>query len=312
MRFRSKAALREKIEEIDRELAKVSLEFLERFNLKSLRDSLQEELNSLESPITGKALVELTFRGKPVYGTRGIEAEFGLQASEGFQRAVHRRGAALARTNSQRSLAPPRPLAIVDVARASFGFVLEEIIPEDGLLHGPSHMLQAMEEVQSTLDLAKGGDEAGFMERMRTFDGGTAQALKEFLEIVDGAEATFRVRTEDRETLFEAKDVAAASHWVQRVQLAEDTVPMLGVLAGVFTVGRKVEFVPEGRHVLEASIGADLNPHELLTVWAEKPCLATFLVQHRRREGRPRGGRPSYCLLAVGQHPGTGTPLQIE
>ncbi|MBS1969479.1 MAG: hypothetical protein JSU04_04195 [Bdellovibrionales bacterium] len=311
MKIRNKAAIKGKLNSIDQRLAKGGLGFLEQFNLKALRDSLQSELDDLESPITGKAQVELTFKGTPVLGTRGIEADFGLQASEGFQRAIHRRGAALARANSQRSLAPPHPLAIVDIARGSFGFVLEEIVPEEGLLQGPSHLLQAMEEVQSTLDLARAGDDAGFMERMRTLDGGTAQAIKEFLEVVDGANATFRMRTEDRDTAFDAKDVAAASSWVKRVKLASDTVPMLGVLAGVFTVSRKVEFVPDGRKVIEASISSDLDPHELLRDWAEKPCLATFLIQHKRQAGRPRGGRPTYCLLSVLEHPGAGNPLDL-
>ena len=237
MRFRDRAALREKIESIDTQLKESSLSFLEQFNLKSLRDSLQTELDDLGSALIEKAQVELTFRGRPVFGTKGIEADFGLQASEGFQRAVHRRGMVLAKANSRKSLAPPHPLAIVDVARSSFGFVLEEIIQEDGQLHGPSHLFQAMEEVQATLDLVKAGDENAFMDRMRTLDGGTAQAIKEFLETVDGADATFRVRTEERETLFNPNDVATATHWVQRVQLAEDTIAMLGVLAGVFMLG---------------------------------------------------------------------------
>jgi hypothetical protein len=309
MRFRDKAALREKIDALDKQLVEGGGGFLEEFNARSLRDSLAGELNELESSPTESARVELTFRGKPVFGTKGIEADFGLEASEGFQRAVHRRSANLAKAISPKGLAPPRPLAIVDVARSSFGFVMEEILPEDGQLQGPSNLCQAMEDVQSIFDLVKGGDEGAFIERMRTLDGGTAQAIKEFLEIVDGAQATFRVRTEDRDTLFEAKDVAAATHWVQMVDLAEDTVQMLGVLAGVFTVSRKVEFVPEGRKVIGAAIGATLDAHELLTVWAEKPCLATLQVQHRRPTGRPRGGRPTYTLLAIEAHPNPSPSL---
>jgi hypothetical protein len=255
-----------------------------------------------ENPVR-LARTKLTFRGKPVFGQRGVQADFGLEAAEGFQRAIHRRGAALAKANSRGMLPPPPHMAIVDVARGSFGFVLEEVQPEGGILQGPSHMAQAIQEIQEVVDLARTGSEKEFIDKMKTLDGGTAQALRDFLETVDLAGATFRVWTSEKDAYLDEKEIAAASHWVQRTNLAEDETDLLGNLAGLFMLSRKFEFQPEGRKVIHGQLDLGLDTHELAS-WIEKRCLATFRAERKRKAGSKKAGQPKWVLVRVGEPPG--------
>jgi len=195
-------------------------------------------------------------------------------------------------------LAPPNPLAIVNIARGSFGFVFEEIIPEPGLLQGPSHAAQALAEIQEIIDLARTGDESTFIERMQALDGGTAQGIRDFLDTVDSAGATFRVWTEDREVGLEEQEIAAATHWIQRIGLATEEIEFNGVLSGLFTVSRKFEFVPDGRRVLHGQLDEETDSHSLAP-WIEQRCLARFKVERKRRASSRKPGPPKWILVSI-------------
>lgn len=260
------------------------------------------ELGQMDEKPVRLARTKLLFRGRPVFGQKGVQADFGLEAAEDFQRAIHRRGASLAKANSKGKLPPPPPMAIVGVARGSFGFVMEEVLPEGGILQGPSHTAQAIQDVQEVVDLARLGSEQEFIEKMKTLDGGTAQALRDFLETVDSAGATFRVWTSEKDAYLDAKEIAAASHWVQRTNLAEDEIDLLGSLAGLFTLSRKFEFQPEGRKVIHGHLDLGIDTHELAS-WIEKRCVATFRVERTRRAGSKKSGQPKWVLMNVSEPP---------
>src|SRR3546814_8823797 len=80
------------------------------------------------TPSTG-AGVGCFFGGRPVVGSYGIQAEFGAKAVAEFQTLVSNTFAAAEGTLGARGPVPQRDrtqLMLTDIARGSFGFILEQ------------------------------------------------------------------------------------------------------------------------------------------------------------------------------------------
>ena len=290
--------LNETRETLERQLASTDLGAVDRFNSESMLSSTLRELAELQAKPVRMARVQLTFRGGPVHGTRGIDADFGLDVTESFQRAIHRRATVRARQNSKNAYQIPRPLAIVDVARGSFGFVMEEIVPEDGSLMGDTHLTQAVDDMESVLDLACQGSEAAFIEAVKTLDGGTQSALRDLMDISGAAGASFRLEDESHDIALESQAIQTASRWLHQIEVNEDVVPMRGTLTGIFAVSRKFEFVPDGRRAIYGVLSEMLPVPEILLL-EQRRCMVNLQVNRIQKTTAHNKGKPSYTLLAA-------------
>ena len=100
------------------------------FQFNQRKAELESKIAELQTSEVQSAAVALYFGGRPVIELRGIFADFGSKAVAAFQSIVSTWFAALEGPLGERGPVPQRErsaLMITEVARGSFGFVLEEI-----------------------------------------------------------------------------------------------------------------------------------------------------------------------------------------
>ena len=126
--------------------------------LKVLTQKLAEVENEREP-----ARARLTFNGRPVIGTHGIFADFGMKAVNGFTETVAIIAASLTSEGPLAQMGPipnreQNQLLITGSAIGSFGFELEEYRGQP-TLEGFSPVAQALERTQNLLKGTLGTDE---------------------------------------------------------------------------------------------------------------------------------------------------------
>ena len=304
-------ALIERIKRLETSLSDPSVPSHERINNSTWLNKARRDLERI-SQTPNIARVRLTFRGPQVYGTHGINAEFGLEATLAYQDAVGKRANHLSKVATNKA-APLEPaLAIVGVAQGSFGFVLEEIetthtaLPDFGMA---TFVSSALSEVRSALEIAGGEDKEKFFGHMQNLDGGTASAIKDFVEITGFGSASFHVEDWDSDLELEAPALMRAAKWAQDLVIQESVEMLIGTLTGVFAESKEFEFVPDGRNRIEGHIGPSLDARKVLQDWADHRCIATFKVTRKVHATRSKAGRKVYELTDVVPPPPTAPKM---
>lgn len=301
----------ERITRLQASLDDPSVPLHERINNSTWLDKARRDLEKIDrSP--DLARVRLTFRGPQVYGTHGINAEFGLEATLAYQEAIGKRANYLSKVATNRS-APIEPsLAVVGVAQGSFGFILEEIqathapLPNLGTI---SFVITALSEVRVALEIAGGDDREKFFGHMQNLDGGTASAIKDLVEITGFGGASFHVEDWDTDIELEAPALLRAAKWAQDLVIKESIEMLVGTLTGVFAESKEFEFVPDGRNRIEGNISSALDAHKVLQDWGDQRCIATFNVTRKVHATRTKAGRKVYELTEVLPPPPTSPKM---
>lgn len=291
----------DRVRQLEQFLSDPTISAMDRLNNSTWLNKARQDLERTSRP-PNIARVRLTFRGPQVYGTHGINAEFGLEATLAYQEAVGKRANHLSRLATNKA-APLEPsLAIVGVAQGSFGFMLEEIetshvaLPD---LETTTFVNSALSEVRTALEIAGGDNKETFCNHMRSLDGGTASAIKDFVEITGFGGASFHVEDWDSDLELEVPALLRAAKWAQDLEIQESTEMQIGTLTGVFAESKEFEFIPDGRNRIEGEIGAMLDAHRILQEWGDQRCIATFKVTRKVRATRGKAGRKVYELIEV-------------
>ena len=115
--------------------AKVLNDPLGEYQLTKRKASLEKELSECTANTDSLASVAVYFGGKPVFGSRGISADFAGRMLNHFQDLV---GLTFAKvelgTLAERGRIPRRDatnLMITEIAKGSFGFILNQISDQD-------------------------------------------------------------------------------------------------------------------------------------------------------------------------------------
>lgn len=102
---------------------------IDRASLSARLENVEEALAQAKPDEREPARVRLTFKGRPVIGSHGIFAEFGMKAVNGFAESVTAMAASLIAPLAAMGPIPNRgqhQLLITNTALGSFGFELEE------------------------------------------------------------------------------------------------------------------------------------------------------------------------------------------
>lgn len=182
---------------------------------------LEEQLAAIEDQDTDKAGVALFFGGRPTIGSRGIVADFGAKALASFQELVSTRYAAL--NGPVGSRGPVRfrdhsQLLLTDAVRGSFGFVLEEVEPEQ--ISSEDHQLKNV--VQEVVDLIYHTAEPTreeFEDSLSSVDDRVLGSMRNFMRLVDDAGATLRIVEGEREIALRREDVERARSLVDNMSI---------------------------------------------------------------------------------------------
>lgn len=201
--------------------------------LTARQSELEAEVARLQAEKDNKAKVALFFGGRPVLGSRGILADFGGKMLEVYQDLVSKRYAAIERAEPLRArgVIPLRDNAkflVTEVARGSFGFVLEEAGQH------PDHLETQLQQVVSDLSeliyqTAHSGDE-GFEALAEMLDDRLLISLRTFFKTLDDAGATMRVMDDHREVVLHREDVERGRLRADSLETEETEIVETGII----------------------------------------------------------------------------------
>lgn len=237
-----------------------------RFGLEARLEELQQSLAALEqAEDEPTATAALFFGGQPVAGARGIESEFGGLAVTKFQDLVAK---VLAHDNGglgQRGVVPNRGasvLHITNVVRGSFGFLLEEVSPQQQMVD--TALKAAVDEATRLLDAFGEPDEEAYRTAVEEIDERVLGTAREFFNLMRHRGATLRLVAGDRDRSFGAEAVARAADRATSTVLQDSEEVISGQLAGVLPEAHQFEFrAGPDRGVLRGRIDRAFSSDEL-------------------------------------------------
>ncbi|EOT1164797.1 hypothetical protein ACNKCE_000199 [Cronobacter turicensis] len=195
---------------------------------------LLEQIDSIAEHNTTLASVGLFFGGNPVFGSKGIDSHFASSILDRFQSIVNKRYAFL--ENGSLSARGPiknvnnAKLMITDVARGSFGFVLEES-PKESLLEVDTELKHVVADVTSILNKVSSTESEIFDEVFEDLDERTLNDIRGFYDELFNAKATLKVVDDQFEYVLSQERISTAKSRMETVSISEErTVEIVGRL----------------------------------------------------------------------------------
>ncbi|MEO7331645.1 MAG: hypothetical protein ABI193_23930 [Minicystis sp.] len=266
------------------------------------RASLRARLTNVESALAlaqpderEAARVRLTFKGRPVIGSHGIFAEFGMKAVNGFTESVAAMAASLTAPLAATGPIPNRDqhqLLITSTALGSFGFELEEHRTGQLTLGDGSAGAQALDRTQSLLRGTQGTDDE-LADSALEADRRALDKLRAFLETLADNEAVCTVQV--GESVVSFRDVGQVRTSIERLSqenLREEREELRGELQGVLPKARAFEFrLADSSQVIRGKISPTITDPDALNRELHREVRIKVMVT------RVGSGRPRYLLI---------------
>lgn len=266
----------------------------ELIDLRSLNTRLEivnQQLAAAPEDTRQPARARLTFRGRPVVGSYGIFAEFGMEATKAFTDAVAAVAASFSAPLQAMGPIPNRSqnqLLITSTATGSFGFELEEHGPEQLTLEDDAVLPSALEQMRQLLEGSTGSDDE-LADAASELDPRAVSAVRSFLDKLVTNEAVCAVET--NEGRFAFSDVGQVRTAVSRLateNLVEEEISMTGAFQGALPKRRTFEFVrADDGEVLAGKIAPSIRNPEAINAHLNQR-IEIQLVRTRVGAGRPR------------------------
>ncbi|NTV45217.1 MAG: hypothetical protein HGB11_01535 [Chlorobiales bacterium] len=223
------------------------------------KNVLVKEIQDIEASTTTRANLALFFGGKPVLGSKGISAEFAGKVLEKFQDLVTRTFASkeLGRLGNrgpipQRSSAK---LMVTELARGSFGFVLDEM--SEQLDHQETPLKSMVDEVARIIEKAGSSKEPDFEEVVEYLNQRTLTALRDFFCILENNESTVRIVDDKRDFILDQQAVHRGYSRINDTSIDENEDVIYGKILGVLPESRRFEFEITGGSSIQGSISEE-------------------------------------------------------
>lgn len=252
--------------------------------LKSVREALERELRT---PRPSRA--KLTFRGRPVVGSRGIAADFGGKASSAFADAF---AAVVAGLNDSLHFMGPIPdraknqLLITGTAMGSFGFELE--LPAGGMFPEQEKAEDALHKMQSLLEASAVGSDDDVAELVDAIHPRAVKKISEFLGVLSQYQAWCGMEFKHKIFRFEGlNQLDRSADRLGDANIKEGQETYQGKFVGVLPNSRSFEFQTSDG-LIKGKIGVYLeDPDLLIREWLKRPAQITLDVV-QVGQGRPR------------------------
>lgn len=271
------------------------------------RDELEEEIRAAQAVHDIHASVGLFFGGRPVVGSKGIRADFAGQAVAQFQDLVSKRLASLeSGPLAARGPVPLREnaqLMITDVARGSFGFVLEEDPSAGALTDTPLH--QVVEEMSELIFRMSLPDDEIFESMSEALDERLLASVQRFFQLLDDAGATLRIVQGEKSLPMDAEALHLARSRSEALQIVQrDGEEMQGLLYLLPATGRfELHGGRDPKGVVKGNVSRDCLDILTSDTGAVSPDVVgqQWRVQVRVREVQQRNKRPqiNYTLTKL-------------
>ena len=264
---------------------------IERLSLESRLESARAALAVSPQQIAPKA--RLTFRGKPVFGSYGIAADFGGKAAGAFSDAFAAVAAGLSEGLRYMGPIPNRDknqLLITGTAIGSFGFEFELPGPESSLFPEAEKPQEAMSKIEALFRLAAEGTDDEVAEVIEEIHPRAVKKVYEFLELLVQQQAWCGLEFGDRFFRYsDFEQIKASCERLKAENIQERQETYRGEFQGVLPAGRTFEFRLAGHEgVIKGKVDpAIADPDVLNREWLHKPVTVKLNVM-QLGQGRPR------------------------
>lgn len=281
---------------VERMIAETPMEdVIDRASLSARLKTIEAALSQVKSDEREPARVRLTFKGRPVIGSHGIFAEFGMKAVNGFAETVTAMAASLIAPLAAMGPIPNRDqhqLLITNTALGSFGFELQEHRTGQLAAGDGSAVAEALDRTQSLLRGTQGTDEE-LADSAAEADRRALDKVRAFLEVLADNEAVCTVQF--RESIVSFTDVGQVRTSIERLSqenLREESEELHGELQGVLPKAGVFEFkLAESSRVIRGKISPAVGDPDALNRHLHRPAVVKVMVT------RVGSGRPRYVLL---------------
>ncbi len=272
-------------------------EVIDRASLTARLRNVEAELDALPATTRAPARVQLTFRGKPVVGSHGVFAEFGLAAVHGFTNAVAAMASSLSGPLASMGRIPGRDqhqLLITRTALGSFGFELEEHRVGQLDLDDTSPVARALDKTQRLLRGTLGSDDE-LADSAEEVDQRALQYVRAFLETLADHEAACTVRFGELDVRFDDPgQVRRSLERLSQANLREEVTELIGAFQGVLPTSRSFEFnLADGGQVVKGRIGPGIADPAVLNHLLGRRVTIKVLAT------TVGAGRPRHLLLEI-------------
>lgn len=246
------------------------------------RIGLEARLKSAKEAIAGfnpeqsPQKARLTFRGRPVFGSHGVSADFASKASGFFTDAFSAVVAGI--TENLRYMGPipdkqKNQLLITGTAIGSFGFEFELPKVESGdpseqaaLFPVPNRPEDAMQKLEMLFHVAAEGSDDDIAELVEEIHPRAVKKAAEFLGYISEQEAWCGL--EFKESFFRFSGIEQVRTSVERLtsnNIKESDDTFTGEFQGVLPKGRTFEFkLRDQDGVLRGKVGSDIEDADVL------------------------------------------------
>lgn len=274
-----------------------------RLGLEARQDELKQTIAHLDEagdePVASAALF---FGGGPVIGARGIESEFAGSAVTKFQDIVAKVLAHESGGLGQRGIVPNKSastLHITNIVRGSFGFLLEEVHPQQPLME--TSLKMAVDEATRLLEALGEPDEEQFRTAVEATDDRVLGTAREFFELMRQSGATLRLVAGETDRSFGSEAVARAAERATSTTVEDAEETIRGQLAGVLPDAHQFEFrAGPDRGTIRGKVSRTFAADQLARFnrdWVSVDATARVNVKRVRRNGTVV--RESFTLLAL-------------
>ncbi len=264
---------------------------IERLSLESRLESAKAALAALPRQSSQKA--KLTFRGKPVFGSHGIAADFGSRAAGAFSDAFAAVAAGLSEGLRYMGPIPNRDknqLLITGTAIGSFGFEFELPVPEPELFPETEKTQEAMVKIEALFRLAAEGTDDEVAEVIEEVHPRAVKKVYDFLELLVQQQAWCGLEFADRFFRYASyEQIKASCERLKADNIQEREETYRGEFQGVLPTGRSFEFrLADQKGLIKGKVDlAIVDPDVLNREWLHKPVTVKLNVM-QVGQGRPR------------------------
>ena len=252
--------------------------------LKSAREALR-----LDVAIPKPARAQLTFRGRPVVGSRGIAADFGGKASNAFADAFAAVVAGLNESLQLMGRIPDREknqLLITGTAVGSFGFEFE--LPAGDLFSEQDRAEEALQKMQSLLEASAIGSDDDVAELVDAIHPRAVKKISEFLGLLSQNQAWCGLEFKHKIFRFNGiNQLLSSENRLEESNIKEEQKIYQGHFVGVLPNSRTFEFQTIDK-LIKGKIGSAIQaPDVINSDWLKRSAHITLDVI-QVGQGRPR------------------------
>jgi hypothetical protein len=274
-------------------------EILDKASLEHRLFKVNEAISRLSVNQRIPARLKLTFRGKPIVGSHGMDADFASKTVGEFSNAVAAVSASRDGPVPSKGRIPGRSgkrFLITSTAIGSFGFELEEVIENSEVRADestPSDVEQAFDATQQILEGARTSNDDSLAELLANVSDRAITSIRSFLKILAESKATFAIEFKDKVTRY--RDLSEVDQASQRleVEVKEEETVLTGILLGVLPVKRSFEFQLEDESIICGKVIPSFGDLEVIR------SLQGTKSAFRFKSVRVGKGKPSYTLISV-------------